>query len=166
MIKSSVSHCPVPTEQQPLNEYQELKTSWLFSDCTLRWSDYITKLLWIWSMSWLVAGPVAAASFSPNKQLGHFLLSGAAGASVGVILILLRLLLGWLYVRDRLYNTTVFYEESGWYDGQTWSKPEEIITRDRLIVAYEIKPIIERLQYTFIGLASLFIIGIIIWNLL
>lgn len=165
MIRSSVSNCPVPTDQQPLNEYEELKTSWLFCDCSLNWRDYITKLVWIWGLSWLIAGPVAAASFPPSKQVAHFLLCGAAGASVGVVLILLRLFLGWLYIRDRLYNTTVFYEESGWYDGQTWTKPPEIITRDRLIVTYEIKPILQRLQFTFVGLAGILLIGTIVWHL-
>ncbi|YAF95985.1 MAG: CGLD27 family protein [Nodularia sp. CChRGM 3473] len=165
MMRSSVSNCPVPTDQQPLNEYEELKTSWLFCDCILNWREYITKMVWIWSLSWLVAGPVAAASFPPHKQLTHFLLCGAAGASVGVVLVLVRLLLGWLYIRDRLYNTTVFYEESGWYDGQTWMKPQEVLMRDRLIVAYEIKPILQRLKFSFAGLAGMFLIGSIVWQL-
>ncbi|MBW4685052.1 MAG: CGLD27 family protein [Komarekiella atlantica HA4396-MV6] len=166
MIKSSVSNCPVPTEQQPLNEYEELKTSWLFRDSTLNWRKYITKIVWIWSLSWLVAGPVAAASFPPHKYIAHFILCGAAGASVGVVLALIRLYLGWFYVRDRLYSPTVFYEESGWYDGQTWTKPLEILDRDRLIVTYGIKPILRRLQFTSAGLAGLFLIGTIVWHLL
>ncbi|BAZ32456.1 hypothetical protein NIES4074_49620 [Cylindrospermum sp. NIES-4074] len=165
MIKSSVPNCPVPTEQQPLNEYEELKTSWLFRDSTLNWREYITKMVWIWGFSWLLAGPVAAASFTPQKQIAHFILCGAAGASVGVVLALVRLYLGWFYVRDRLYSPTVFYEESGWYDGQTWTKPQEILTRDRLIVTYEIKPILQRLQFTFAGLAGMFLIGTIVWQL-
>lgn len=165
MMRSSVSNCPVPTDQQPLNEYEELKTSWLFRDCTLNWREYITNIAWVWGFSWLVSGPVAAASFPPQKHTVHFFLSGAAGASLGVIFVLLRMYLGWLYVRDRLYSTTVFYEESGWYDGQTWIKPQEILTRDRLIVTYEIKPIIQRLQFTFAGLAGMYVIGTIVWHL-
>jgi hypothetical protein len=166
MIRSSVSNCPVPTEQQPLNEYEELKNSWLFRDTTLRWQDYLAKIFWSWSWSWLVAGPVAAASFSPQKHIVHFILCGSAAASVGVVLILVRLYLGWFYIRDRLYNATVFYEESGWYDGQTWTKPEEVLTRDRLIVTYEIKPILQRLKLTFADLAFLYINGTMVWHLL
>ncbi|MGH1392579.1 MAG: CGLD27 family protein [Trichormus sp.] len=165
MINSSLANCPVPTEQQPLNEYEELKAAWLFRDCTLNLQQYTKKLAWIWVLSWLVAGPVSAASFPPNKQLVHFLLCGAAGASIGVILVLVRLYLGWLYIRDRLYTTTVFYEESGWYDGQTWLKPQEVLNRDRLIVTYEIKPILQRLQFTFAGLAGMFVTGTIVWHL-
>ncbi|MBK1987491.1 CGLD27 family protein [Sphaerospermopsis aphanizomenoides BCCUSP55] len=166
MMKSSVFDCPVPTEQQPLNEYEELKNSWLFRDTTLRWPDYLTKIFWIWGWSWFVAGPVAAASFPPQKQFVHFMLCGSAAASMGVVLLLVRLYLGWFYVRDRLYSSTVFYEESGWYDGQTWTKPQEVITRDRLIVTYEIKPILQRLQITFAALALMYLIGTIVWHLL
>ncbi|MBD2196631.1 MULTISPECIES: CGLD27 family protein [Calothrix] len=166
MIRSSVSNCPVPTEQQPLNEYEQLRTSWLFSDCALNWRQHITKMLMLWSFSWIIAGPVAAASFPPHKQIGQFLLCGAAGASIGVILLLVRLYLGWYYVSDRLTSRAVFYEESGWYDGQTWIKPEEILNRDRLIATYEIKPILRRLQLTFAGLAGMFVAGSIVWHLL
>ncbi|MBD2493988.1 CGLD27 family protein [Nostoc sp. FACHB-280] len=165
MMRSSVSNCPVPTDQQPLNEYEELKTSWLFRDCTLNWREYLTNIAWIWGLSWLVSGPVAAASFPPQKYAAHFVLCGAAGASLGVIFVLLRMYLGWRYVRDRLYSTAVFYEESGWYDGQTWIKPQEVLARDRLIVTYEIKPILQRLQFTFAGLAGMYLIGTIVWHL-
>lgn len=166
MIKSSVSNCPVPTEQQPLNEYEELKVSWLFRDCALNWREHITKMVWIWSLSWVVAGPVAAASFPPHKHIAQFILCGAAGASIGVVLLLVRLYLGWFYVSDRLFSSTVFYEESGWYDGQTWTKPEDVLNRDRLIATYEIKPILRRLQLTFAGLAGMFVAGSIVWRLL
>lgn len=74
MIKSSAYVCPVPTEQQPLNEYEELKTAGFFKTCTLSWQQYITKLGWIWGISWLIAGPVAAASFAPHKYLIQFIL--------------------------------------------------------------------------------------------
>ncbi len=166
MMESSVSACPVPAEQQPLNEYEELKSSWLFRDCTLTWRDYITKIAWIWSLSWLVAGPVAAASFPPQKHTTEFILCGAAGASVGVVLVLLRVYLGWTYVSNRLLSPTIFYEESGWYDGQTWAKPQAVVTRDRLIVNYQIQPILQRLQLTFASLALLFLAGVVLWHLL
>jgi hypothetical protein len=165
MIKSSVSNCPVPTEQQPLNEYEELKSSWLFRDCTLNWRDYIIKIAVIWGLSVIIAGPIAATSFTPHKHAAQFILSSAAGASVGVILVLMRLYLGWSYIRDRLMSPIIFYEESGWYDGQTWTKPQEILTRDRLIVTYSIKPILRRLQISFVGLAVLFVAGTIVWHL-
>jgi hypothetical protein len=164
MMESSVSVCPVPTEQQPINEYQELNDSWFFGWVKLDLRAYIIKLTWVWAWSWLVAGPLAASSFAPGKHLLHFILCGSAGAAVFVVLTLLRLYLGWSYVRDRLWQETVFYEESGWYDGQTWTKPPEILTRDRLMVSFQIQPIMQRLKRTFGILALCVFSGSLIWN--
>jgi Conserved in the green lineage and diatoms 27 len=165
MTKSSVS-CPVPTEQQPVNEYEQLKSAWLFRDCTAKFREYATRIAWIYGLSWLIAGPLSAASFPPHKYIAQFLLGASAGASIGVVLILVRLYLGWSYVRDRLFSPVIFYEESGWYDGQTWTKPEEILARDRLIVTYQIQPILRRLQRTFALMLVLYIVGTIVWQIL
>lgn len=166
MIESSVSVCPVPSEQQPLNEYEELKASCFFRTCTLDLHEYIIKLAWIWGVSWVVAGPVAAASFAPHKYTVQFIVCGAAGASLGVVLALLRLYLGWSYVYARLVSPTIFYEESGWYDGQNWTKPESVLMRDRLLVTYQVKPILQRLQRTFGGFALFLVAGGLVWNFL
>jgi len=166
MVKSSVFICPVPEEQQPVNEYQELKESWFFRWVTLNLSSYISKLLCVWGLSWFISAPVAAASFAPKKYLLEFILCASAGAGIFLVLTLLRLYLGWSYVSDRLHQETIFYEESGWYDGQTWTKPPEILTRDRLIVSYQIKPILQRLKRTFVILVLLVVGGSLIWNFL
>ncbi|MEM7348992.1 MAG: CGLD27 family protein [Chloroflexota bacterium] len=165
MIEYEVSNCPVPREQQPLNEYEQLKNSWLFRDCSLSMGYYISKIAWTWGLSWLLAGPIAYSSFPPHKYMAKFFLCGAAGASVGVVLVILRLYLGWSYVRDRLASRVIFYEESGWYDGQNWMKPQQVLDRDLLVVNYEVKPIIQRLQITGLCLVMLFFAGTIVWHL-
>ncbi|BAZ15136.1 hypothetical protein NIES4071_70060 [Calothrix sp. NIES-4071] len=165
MNKSSVS-CPVPTEQQPVNEYEQLKSAWLFRDCTASVLSYTIRIAWIYGLSLLIAGPMSAASFPPHKFFAQFSLSCAAGASIGVVLVLVRLYLGWSYVCDRLKSPVIFYEESGWYDGQTWAKPEEVLTRDRLIVTYQIQPILRRLQLTFAVMLVLYIAGTIVWQVI
>ena len=43
-------------------------------------------------------------------------------------------------------NATITYEESGWYDGQTWIKTNDILVQDRLVGLYEVFPIIQRLR--------------------
>ena len=65
---------------------------------------------------------------------------------------LLRLYLGWFYIFNRLVTENVVYEESGWYDGQTWRKPTEVLDRDRLIATYQVNPVLKRLQKTLINL--------------
>lgn len=163
-MKSPTSVCPVPPEQRPINEYQDLKESWYFRWATLELRGYLTPIVWIWMLSWIVVGPVSAVSFPPGKQLGHFLLSGTIGASLLPLLALLRLYLGWTYVQNRLLSQTVFYEESGWYDGQTWTKPPEVLTQDQLIVTYQIKPILQRMRRTFGIVAVLAIVTGLLWQ--
>jgi hypothetical protein len=163
MRNSSLDLCPVPLEQQPVHEYEQLKDSGLFRWVTLEPFAYGRKLLWVWVWGWLMVGPIAAASFPPYKFPLLFSLSGALGAVMLVVLVVVRLYLGWWYICDRLQSETVFYEESGWYDGQTWIKPPEMLKRDRLIVSYQIKPILKRLQRTSLILASLIVGGCLLW---
>jgi hypothetical protein len=57
-------------------------------------------------------------------------------------------------------EATVPYEESGWYDGQIWIKPPEILLQDRLIGTYEIYPGLQRLQKTVVFLFILILVAV------
>ncbi|MBP0000238.1 MAG: CGLD27 family protein [Cyanobacteria bacterium SID2] len=157
------SACPVPEEQQPINEYQALKESCLFRSSQGTLSEYIQALAWIWIPSWVVVAPVAAASFPPAKLPVQFFLSAFTGVSFVLSLGVLRLYLGWKYVRDRLDRPVVEYEESGWYDGQTWTKPPDILTRDRLVASFGIDPVLKRLSRTFSVLGLSIVAGVVGW---
>jgi hypothetical protein len=146
------SFCPVPKEQQPINEYQELQSSWFFGWVKLAPGKYIIKLIWVGIWSLIVTAPLAAASFPIAKYPIQFGICAIGGSLVVVMLAAIRLYLGWIYVKGRLDGESIFYEESGWYDGQTWLKTPEILTRDRLLVSYEIQPILKRIKLTFITL--------------
>ncbi|MBD1845071.1 CGLD27 family protein [Cyanobacteria bacterium FACHB-63] len=159
---NSVS-CPVPEEQRPINEYQDLKESWFFRWATLDRIGYLKPIAVLWAFSWIISAPVAAVSFPPAKYLPQFLLFASAGALVLPGLALLRLYLGWVYVQRRLLNSAVFYEESGWYDGQMWEKPPEVLAQDRLVVSYQVQPILERLKKTFGAIAVGITIGVAVW---
>lgn len=65
-------------------------------------------------------------------------MSAAIGALVVVAVAVLRIYLGWAYVGDRLLSAAVEYEETGWYDGQLFVKPPEVLARDRLLGSYEV----------------------------
>jgi hypothetical protein len=161
-----VSVCPVPVDQRPINEYQDLKQSCFFGWSSDRPRPYLTRIITIWASSWLIVGPVAAASFDPLESPGRFSLVGVAGANFVLGLILLRLYLGWAYVCDRLLSQSVVYEETGWYDGQSWTKPAEEWAKDRLIGSYQVQPILRRLGYTLGFLFSLTLLGGGVWHLL
>ncbi len=158
MRKSSTKVCPVPLEQQPVNEYEALKESWFFRWATLESTLFLRKVAVIWSIGWLITSPIAAASFSPSQAVLPFILFSNLGGGLVLALILMQLFFGWHYVSDRLKKETIFYEESGWYDGQTWPKPPEMLTRDRLIVSYQINPILGRLTRTT-GMLALLMAG-------
>jgi hypothetical protein len=64
-------------------------------------------------------------------------------------------------VGNRLQLRDLPYEESGWYDGQIWTKPDDVFNRDRLIVDYQVKPILTRLRKTFGIIFSSMVIGVL-----
>lgn len=155
--------CPVPHEQQPLQEYEAMKNAWLFNWTVQPLPFYIRKLTWVGFWSGLILAPLAAASFPLSKAPLHFAIATLAAAVGMVLLLLIRLYLGWIYVRDRLIKETVVYEESGWYDGQKWPKPTEVLARDRLVVTYQVQPVLNRLQRTFLICGGLLGAGTLTW---
>ncbi len=158
--------CPVPEEQQPLNEYRELQESWFFSWAMLPRMPFLQRLGAIALLNWGLAAPVSAASFAPQRWLGQFILASTAGSLLLPTFVLIQLYLGWTYVRDRLKNPKVFYEESGWYDGQYWTKPSEVLVQDRLVVTYQIQPLLRRIEKA-LGLIALLLLGALAgWQLL
>jgi hypothetical protein len=163
MKKFSVNFCPVPIEQQPINEYQELKDSWLFNWGTLAIGQYSRKLTWVGFWCSIFVVPLSMSMYNPNKQPLEFTLSCLIGVSLLIGLFLSRIYLGWQYIKDRLKRDRIFYEESGWYDGQTWLKPATMLDRDRLIVSYEIEPILNRFHKTYGLIAAIIAISSSIW---
>lgn len=120
----------------------------------------------LWGLSWLITWPIASVSFPWAKMPLHLGLSAAVGALVLPTLALIQLYLGWRYVQGRLLQAKIPYEESGWYDGQIWTKPDEVLNRDRLIVQYEIRPVLQRLHWTFASLAIALLLGLGVWSFL
>ncbi len=153
-----MTNCPVPDEQQPLNEYMALKEAFVFRWGTLNIWSYLRVLGLIWAGWWLVSAPISAVSFSPSRHLPEFLCAAAIGATVGLFLPLVQMLLGWRYVKNRLQNQTVLYEETGWYDGQIWEKPEPDLLKERVLVSYEVQPIVNKIKLSL--LAALTFLGI------
>lgn len=158
--------CPVPEEQQPLHEYLALKESFFFRWATLDAFAYIRGLVIVWLAWWILTGPIAAGSFPPHRHLGEFICWGSIGATLGLGLPLLRLFLGWIYIKNRLHSPTVLYEETGWYDGQLWTKPEADLAKERLLVTYEVQPILTKIKTTAWVLGVLLVLEMVAWQLI
>ena len=140
-----MSVCPVPAEQQPLRQYEELLASWFF-----RWpSTSFAALSRRLAQGWLLLLPitllVASGSIPLRHDMPRLFAAGAVSALVLPLLLLVRQWLGWTYVHRRLMRERITYEESGWYDGQEWEKPLEWREKDLLIAQHQVRPVLGRL---------------------
>jgi Protein of unknown function (DUF1230). len=58
----------------------------------------------------------------------------------------------------------IVYEESGWYDGQTWEKPPTVLFQEQLVSAYQVEPLLQRLRRSLAGLGLLYAaVGVLGW---
>lgn len=156
--------CPVPFDQQPLNEYNSLKSSCFFAWFGIDIRSYIQSIVIITCTTSILFIPLIISIRS--LSLSQFLITDCLLVTFTLIVILIRLYLGWSYIVKRLLSATIFYEESGWYDGQIWVKTVDILTKDRLIGIYYVLPILKRIRYTLGLLLPIIIIESLIYCLL
>lgn len=138
--------CPVPKYQRPLSEYNDLKNSFTFS-WTAKESFPFTKTLVIVLVCLVIFSSVIVTNSHEwqKHKITSFL--EVIISAIGICNIwILRLYLAWKYIYNRLMNATITYEESGWYDGQTWIKTNMVLQQDRLVGTYEVLPLINRLR--------------------
>ena len=137
----SESRCPVPKEQQPINEFKELTESKIFS-----WPKSKKSLTLVLTRFWLgtfiIFLVISSGSVYFKSSLLKYTLLSLISSLVIPLLLSLRLYLGWNHVFKRLTSEKVEYEESGWFDGQTWTKPLNIKEKESLIASLEVKPIL------------------------
>jgi len=162
----SKKNCPVPFDQQPLNEYFLLKDSKLFAWSIRERRQYFLTTVYLFIAVFIICYPII---FWINPIKHFFIKSIIVNILVSTLILLLlfiRLYLGWSYIIKRLLSATVFYEESGWYDGQIWIKTAESLMQDRLIGLYEIMPFIKRIQYSIIFLLFFLLLNFTFYSLL
>ena len=149
--------CPVPLNQRPLNEFNSIRNSWIISWPFLERNIFYRKLMF----SWLFIIPVSltisyGSDYLKNNIFELIFLSFTASVAFP-ILILIRQWLSWVYIYKRLNSEKIEYEESGWYDGQTWEKPISWRAKDLLIAQHQIKPILNHLKVIILLLISIII---------
>jgi hypothetical protein len=142
--------CPVPKEQRPINQYMELVQSNFFNWPILPDSLYKRKIVQAFLTCFVICLPFSSLFFSIQQAPSKFALVNFIISIFLLLLIIIRLVLGWNYIKQRLYNPTIFYEESGWYDGRIWVKSKNILVQDRLIHAYQVLPVIKKLYKTLL----------------
>ena len=151
--------CPVPPEQRPLREYEQLLESWFFVWPAHNFRELVRPL----ATSWLLLAPlpvlVASGSWVMRHHPAQLVLAGLVAAVALPILLLVRQWLGWTYVHRRLLSERVEYEESGWYDGQVWEKPLAWRQQDLLVAQHQVQPVLRRLQQAAMLAVILALVG-------
>ena len=138
------SYCPVPKDQQPTNEFIELSKSKIFSLPKSK-KGFSFLLIKFWLGTFIVFLAISSGSiYFETSTLKYVLLSFFCSLSLP-FLFSLRLYLGWNHIFKRLTSEKIEYEESGWYDGQTWIKPVNLKEKESLIAILEVKPILKNL---------------------
>ena len=155
------SKCPVPKEQQPTNEFLELSNSKLFALAKTN-RKFSIILISIWLAAFLIFLVISTGSIYFNTHLLKYISLSLFGSLSVPLLIAIRLLLGWAHVYKRLTSEIIEYEESGWYDGQIWTKPIELKEKESLIASLEVKPILKNLKQITSVIISFILIGILI----
>ena len=157
------SKCPVPKEQQPTNEFIELSKSKIFSWPKTK-KSLILVLIKIWLLAFILFLVISSGSiYFKTSIMKYMLLSLFSSLSIP-LLVSIRLYLGWNHVFKRLTSEKVEYEESGWYDGQVWTKPLVLKEKESLIASIEVKPILKNLIQIFSIISVLALSGILLFQ--
>ena len=144
------SSCPVPGNQIPLNEYVELSNSWFFN-IPNKDEVYKQKILIIsWIINWPIIFSIVISGEEVVANILKIIVYSCCFSFILPTLILIRQLLGWRYIFKRLSSEIIEYEETGWYDGQTWEKPLEWRQKDLLVAQNDVKPLVCNLRFTLI----------------
>ena len=150
--------CPVPKEQRPINEFNNISNSWIISWPLLSKKEFYRKMIISWFLTLPLALIISYGSNSLKINSFNYIIISSIEAFILPIFLLLRQWLSWNYVLKRLISEKIEYEESGWYDGQTWLKPIDWRSKDLLIAQHEVKPILKHIQKVI--LYSLLIISL------
>ena len=146
--------CPVPPNQRPLNEFNSIRNSWIISWPFLERNIFYRKLIFSWLTIIPISLVISYGSDYLKNNIFELILVSLTVSIFLPILLLIRQWLSWMYIYKRLNSENIEYEESGWYDGQTWEKPIDWRAKDLLIAQHQIKPILNHLEVLIILLTS------------
>ncbi len=157
------SICPVPLNQRPLNEFNNIRDSWIISWPLQERSFFYRNLLYSWIIFMPISLTVSYGSNYLKNNIIDLTFISVTASLIFPILLLFRQWLSWIYIYKRLNSENIEYEESGWYDGQIWEKPVDWRAQDLLIAQHQVRPILDHIEMiTFIFLAVFFISTILI----
>ena len=152
--------CPVPNEQRPINEFNNISNSWITSWPLLEKGTFLKRLLCTWLLILPIIFTISSGSIYLRNNIYILITISFTAALILPLLLLIRQWLSWKYIFRRLKSVHIEYEESGWYDGQIWQKPIEWRTKDLLIAQHEVQPIISDVEKLIYLSTLLLLIGL------
>ncbi|KHN17226.1 Hypothetical protein glysoja_010685 [Glycine soja] len=160
------TECPVPHEQQPINEYQSLSTSFPFSWAAGDVVEYASRLF------------VTGASFAlllglPMNNLMAWMMCAMSFGLVklprqiwSIKSFVVFFVVPLLYTLQKCLCMSSLCFVFGWYEQIIWVKTAEVLARDRLLGSFFVKPVLGRLKITLVSLAtSLLVCALILINI-
>ncbi len=153
--------CPVPLNQRPINEFNSIRNSWIISWPFLEKNIFYRKLTFSWLFIIPISLTISNGSDHLKNNISELIFVSLTASLAFPILLLIRQWLSWSYIYKRLNSENIEYEESGWYDGQTWEKPIDWRAKDLLVAQHQIKPILNHLEVILILLVSLIMFSLL-----
>ncbi len=153
--------CPVPPNQRPVNEFNSIRNSWIISWPFLEKNIFYRKLTFSWLFITPVSLIISYGSDHLKNNISELIFVSLTASLIFPIILLIRQWLSWAYIYKRLNSEKIEYEESGWYDGQTWEKPIEWRAKDILIAQHQIKPILNHIEVIMIIIIAVIIVSVL-----
>ena len=153
--------CPVPINQRPLNEFNNIRNSWIISWPLLKKITFYRNLFYSWIIFMPVCFIVSSGSNYLKNNIFDLTFISLTVSLMFPILLLFRQWLSWIYIYKRLNSERIEYEESGWYDGQVWEKPIDWRAKDLLIAQHQVKPVLNHLEMIIIIFISIILTSLI-----
>mmetsp|Transcript_15658 Transcript_15658/g.18870 ORF Transcript_15658/g.18870 Transcript_15658/m.18870 type:complete len:301 (-) Transcript_15658:59-961(-) len=149
----SADEIGVPAAQQPTKELENAKKNGLlFNWPSLPWPKYLLRIGTLYATIAALSFPFSQSGFDGRDLKAELITSNMV--ALGVLeLLLLRLFVSWDYIGQRLVSEKVEYEQTGWYDGDVWEKPPQVVARDRLLHSSEVAPAMQRIQSSLLAFA-------------
>jgi hypothetical protein len=157
--------CPVPENQKPTSQYVQLKEGAFTSWATLPYKKYQVKNIRTFITLFMITSFFHPFFWDKNENFWSVFFQNFLISNFLFSFCFLILLQRWKQIDTNFQKTTIFYEESSWYDGETWEKPSIVLKNDRLISSQKLVPIINRLFNTFLFSFFFFLSWIFIYFL-
>lgn len=157
-------NCPVPKNQQPLYEYNALKSTLDFTWTQKNNKEFLSIVIQIFLIFLIIWTLILTNNHSSENFTFKQNVIIWNSSSLCTSIIITRYYLGWSYIYNRLMQGSITYEESGWYDGQVWSKTTEMLLQDRLVGTYEVLPTLQRLKHCIYFFILFIVIGLLVFK--